>query len=48
MKFGLLADVLFSGGLDGDEVCQVQLEEEDTVLSSLRLELFDYLLRLLL
>ena len=44
MELGLLPDVLFCRGLDGDKICQVELEEEDTVLSCLLLELFDRLL----
>ena len=44
MKLGLLPDVFFGRGLDRGEVCQVELEEEDTVLSCLLLELFDRLL----
>ena len=44
MELSLLADIFFRGGLDGDKVCQVELEEEDTVLSCLFLELFDRLL----
>ena len=44
MKLSLLPDVFFGRGLDGDKVCQVELEEEDTVLSCLLLELFDRLL----
>ncbi|SRR6266404_2217517 len=41
VKLSFLADELFGGGLDGDEVCQVELEEEDTVLPGLSLELVD-------
>jgi len=48
MKLGLLADEFFSSGLDGDEVGQVELEEENGLVSCLFLELIDYLLRLLL
>ena len=48
MELGLLPDVLFCSGLDGDKVCQVELDEEDAVLSCLLLELFDRLLRLFL
>ena len=48
MKFGLLADEFFSSSLDGDEVGQVELEEENGLLSCLLLELIDRLLRLFL
>ncbi len=44
MKLGFLADELFGGGLDGDEVCQVELEEGDTDPSARSLELFYRLL----
>jgi hypothetical protein len=48
MKLGLLADEFFSSGLDGGEVGQVELEEENGLISCLLLELIDRLLRLFL
>jgi hypothetical protein len=48
MKLGLLADEFFSSSLEGDEVGQVELEEENGLLSCLLLELIDRLLRLFL
>jgi hypothetical protein len=48
VELGLLCDKFLSGSFDGDEVRQVELEEEDGLLSRLALELLDRLLRLFL
>ena len=48
MKLRLLIDECFSSGFDGDEIGQVELEEENGLLSRLLLELLDRLLRLFL
>lgn len=48
MELGLFSNEIFSGSLDGDNVRQVKFEEEDGIFSSLPLELFDGLFRLLL
>jgi hypothetical protein len=48
MKLGLLTDEFFSSSFDGDEVGQVEPEEENGLISCLLLELIDRLLRLLL
>jgi len=46
MKLGLLADEFFSSSLDGAEVGQVELEKENGLISRLRLEFVNRLLRL--
>ena len=48
MKLGLLAHKLFNCSLYGDEVGQVELEEENGLVSRLLLELIDHFLRLFL
>ena len=48
MKLGLLADEFLSSSFDGGEVSQVELEEENGLISRLFLELINRLLRLFL
>ena len=48
MKLGLLINEFFSSDFDGDEVGQVELEEENGLISCFLLELIDRFLRLFL
>jgi hypothetical protein len=48
MKLRLLAHVFFSSSLDGNKVGQVELEEENGLVSCFVLEFIDSLLRLFL
>ena len=48
MELGLFANEFFSSSLDGSEVGQVELEEENGLLSCLLFELVDRFLRLFL
>ena len=41
MEFGLSADKVFRGSLDGRQVGQVEPEKEDGIFPCLSLELFD-------
>ena len=48
VKLGLLADEFFSSRLDGEEVGQVELEEENGLVPRLLPQLIDRLFRLFL
>jgi len=43
MKLGLVANEFFSSSLDGSEVSQVELEEENKLIFCLLLELIEHL-----